>query len=128
MAEMVVLGAAPLSIEDVVRVARGGAEVRLTSGARTRIAKGRARLEELLARGERIYGVNTGVGGNVGISLAPARLAISEWVTFCRRAISFSRFGQDVLNLPFFDPDAREPQDGSQVFWRSRNKRFEFRR
>src|SRR5215831_17516792 len=71
MAQMVVLGADPLSIEDVVRAARERAEVRLTGGARTRIANGRACLEELLARGERIYGVNTGVGGNVGISLAP---------------------------------------------------------
>lgn len=74
MANMVVLGADPLSIEDVVRVARGGAEVRLTGGARSRIANGRACLEDLLARGERIYGVNTGVGGNVGISLAPEQM------------------------------------------------------
>jgi phenylalanine ammonia-lyase len=74
MAQMVVLGADPLSIEDVARVARGGAEVRLAGGARSRIANGRAHLEEMLARGERIYGVNTGVGGNVGISLAPEQM------------------------------------------------------
>ena len=74
MAGRVVVGADPLSIEDVVRVAREAAEVRVTGGAKTRIAKGRARLEEMLARGERIYGVNTGVGGNVGISLAPEQM------------------------------------------------------
>ena len=68
---MVVLGAGPLSVEDVVRVARQGYDVRLTGGARSRIADGRARLLELLERGERIYGVNTGVGGNIGISLPP---------------------------------------------------------
>jgi phenylalanine ammonia-lyase len=71
---MVVVGADPLSIEDVVRVARQGAEVRLTGGAKSRIAKGRAHLEDMLARGERIYGVNTGVGGNIGISLAPEQM------------------------------------------------------
>ena len=71
---MVVLGADPLSIQDVERVARGGAEVRLTGGARSRIANGRAHLEARLRRGERIYGVNTGVGGNVGISLAPEQM------------------------------------------------------
>jgi histidine ammonia-lyase len=71
---MVVVGADRLSIEDVVRVSREGAEVRLTGGARSRIAKGRAHLEDLLARGERIYGVNTGVGGNIGISLAPEQM------------------------------------------------------
>ena len=43
-------------------------------GAKTRIAEGRAHLEQMLARGERIYGVNTGVGGNIGISLAPEQM------------------------------------------------------
>ena len=72
------LGADPLSIEDVVRVARHDLPVRLSGGARTRIAKGRSRLEDLLAAGERIYGVNTGVGGNVGISLAPEQMDLLQ--------------------------------------------------
>lgn len=71
---MVVVGGDPLSIEDVVRVARESAVVRISGGAKSRIAKGRAYLEDMLARGERIYGVNTGVGGNVGISLAPDQM------------------------------------------------------
>jgi phenylalanine ammonia-lyase len=78
MVQTVVLGAQPLSIEDVARVARENAAVRLAGGARTRIAHGRARLEELLARGERIYGVNTGVGGNVGIWLAPEQMELLQ--------------------------------------------------
>jgi len=75
---MVVVGADPLPVEAVIQVARGGAEVRLTGGARSRIAKGRAALEDLLRRGERIYGVNTGVGGNVGISLAPEQMDLLQ--------------------------------------------------
>jgi phenylalanine ammonia-lyase len=78
MPNMVVLGAGPLSIEDVVRVAREGFDVRIAGGARSRIADGRARLLELLERGERIYGVNTGVGGNVGISIAPEELEVMQ--------------------------------------------------
>src|SRR5271157_3056780 len=74
----VVLGAHPLSIEDVVRVARENAAIVITAEARARIARGRARLEELLARGERIYGVNTGVGGNIGISLAPEQMELLQ--------------------------------------------------
>jgi phenylalanine ammonia-lyase len=66
---VIVLGADPLTIEQVARVARGGEQAQMSGGARARIADGRARLVELLQRGERIYGVNTGVGGNVGISL-----------------------------------------------------------
>src|ERR1700730_3548326 len=72
------VGAAPLTIEEVAAVARENVEVRITGGARTRIANGRARLEELLARGERIYGVNTGVGGNIGISLAPEEMDLLQ--------------------------------------------------
>lgn len=68
------LGVGALSIEDVLRVARDGVEVRIAEAARARIGLGRRRLEELLARGDRIYGVNTGVGGNVGISLGPEQM------------------------------------------------------
>src|SRR6202050_469995 len=68
------LGARRLSIEDVVRVAREADPVGIVAAARSRMALGRQRLEELLARGERIYGVNTGIGGNVGISLAPDQI------------------------------------------------------
>jgi len=48
--------------------------VRIAGGARTRIANGRAHLEDRIARGERIYGVNTGVGGNIAISLVPDQM------------------------------------------------------
>ena len=78
MAGIVVCGGRPLTIEDVVLVAREHAEIRVTPDARTRIANGRARLDELLARGERIYGVNTGVGGNVGISLAAEQMELLQ--------------------------------------------------
>src|SRR5215813_7763789 len=74
MPNPIVLGVGPVSIEDVAAVSRDGAEVRLAGGARTRIANGRARLEERMARGERIYGVNTGVGGNIGISVAAEQM------------------------------------------------------
>ncbi|PWU10360.1 MAG: histidine ammonia-lyase [Terriglobia bacterium] len=69
MAGNLELGAHPLSLEDVERVARSSAEVTLSTEAHERIAAGRARLEQLMARGERIYGVNTGVGGNQGFAL-----------------------------------------------------------
>jgi histidine ammonia-lyase len=78
MAETLIIGAHPLRIEDVERVARHDAGVRLAEAARARVVRGRERLEELLARGERIYGVNTGVGGNVGISLAPEEMEVLQ--------------------------------------------------
>jgi phenylalanine ammonia-lyase len=72
------LGARRLSIEDVVRVAREAEPISIAASARSRMALGRQRLEELLARGERIYGVNTGIGGNVGISLAPDQMELLQ--------------------------------------------------
>ena len=78
MAPILELGARPLTIEDVARVAREEVPAGLSASARERVALGRRRLDELLARGERIYGVNTGVGGNVGISLPPEEMELLQ--------------------------------------------------
>ena len=51
-----------LTIEDVVRVARGGEAVELAPAALERIQKCRAMLERKLAAHETMYGVNTGIG------------------------------------------------------------------
>src|SRR5580658_6218445 len=72
------LGPRKLSIEEVVHVARSAEPVSINEAARSRMALGRRRLEELLARGERIYGVNTGIGGNVGITLAPDQMELLQ--------------------------------------------------
>jgi histidine ammonia-lyase len=52
----------PLSIEDVVAVARGGAPVALTDGALDAIDKARAVVEELAAATDPAYGISTGFG------------------------------------------------------------------
>src|SRR5436190_130817 len=67
------LGADPLTIEQVADVAAHDAAVLLSNAAKARMALGRARLEALLASGERIYGVNTGVGGNIKFHLTPGQ-------------------------------------------------------
>ncbi len=57
-----VVGSHTLSIENVAGVARAGLAVEIADEARARIRQGRVALESHLARGTRIYGVNTGVG------------------------------------------------------------------
>jgi histidine ammonia-lyase len=52
----------PLSISDVERVARHHAPATLTDTALARLAASRSSLEQALAAGEIIYGVNTGFG------------------------------------------------------------------
>jgi len=78
MAEVLEVGDRPLTIEEVARASRGTVDVRLAGAATKRIVLGRQRLDELVARGERIYGVNTGVGGNVGISLPAEKMELLQ--------------------------------------------------
>ncbi|MDD5657224.1 MAG: aromatic amino acid ammonia-lyase [Elusimicrobia bacterium] len=56
------IGGSPLTIEDVVRVARHGEPVELSAEAVERIKKCRAMLEKKIAAREIMYGVNTGIG------------------------------------------------------------------
>lgn len=51
-----------LALEDVERVARGGAAVALADGARERMAASRAVVERAVAEGRKVYGVTTGLG------------------------------------------------------------------
>jgi histidine ammonia-lyase len=60
--EPLILDGGPLTIPDVVRVARGGAPVRFAPEALQRLAESRRALEQAIAKGEVIYGVNTGFG------------------------------------------------------------------
>jgi phenylalanine ammonia-lyase len=56
-----------LNLEDIIAVARSGQTVRLSEdgGFRRHIARGPEAIRGALERGELIYGVNTGFGGNV---------------------------------------------------------------
>ena len=72
------IGPQPLSIEQVHAVSKGGSTVELAPAARSRIEQGRAHLEKLLASGERIYGVNTGVGGNIVFQLNPDQAVLLQ--------------------------------------------------
>ena len=58
----IIIGDAPLTIEDVVDVARHGEKVQLAPDAVERIAKCRGMLEKKIAAHEIMYGVNTGIG------------------------------------------------------------------
>jgi histidine ammonia-lyase len=58
----ITVGDRPLTIEDVVQVAREGEQVTLAPAALERIGRCREMLERKLAAGEVMYGVNTGIG------------------------------------------------------------------
>ena len=60
--ETVSVGIGPVSIDDVVRVARDGAAVKVSDESLAAIAKSRIRIEELAAETRPVYGVSTGFG------------------------------------------------------------------
>jgi histidine ammonia-lyase len=70
------VGAAPLTIEDLVAVARHGRSVVLAEGVRERVAAGRDMLEQVASRDPPTYGVNTGFG-----HLASIRIPASDQST-----------------------------------------------
>ena len=63
-----------LSVADVVAVSRQDAPVAIAPAARERVQRSRAGIEGALARGETIYGVNTGFGKLAHVRIAPERL------------------------------------------------------
>lgn len=60
--EVVAVGPGPLAFDDVVRVARYGAQVRLTDDAIAEMSASRGRVEELAESDTPAYGVSTGFG------------------------------------------------------------------
>jgi histidine ammonia-lyase len=72
-----VLDGRSLTVREVVRVAReggGGASVGIAPDALRGLAKTRAMVEQAIARGEVMYGVNTGFGKLASVRIDPARL------------------------------------------------------
>src|SRR5256885_585539 len=63
-----------LTIADVVAVARHGAPVAIAAAARKGIEASRRVVEDAVARGETIYGVNTGFGKLAHVRIPPDRI------------------------------------------------------
>jgi len=74
MSRTVSLDGRSLSIADVVAVARHGARVAVAPETRERVARARADVETALARGDTVYGVNTGFGKLAHVRIPPDQL------------------------------------------------------
>jgi histidine ammonia-lyase len=71
---MLELDGQSLSLEEVTRVAHGLEDVRLSDGARSRVAAARGAVERIIAEGRVVYGVNTGFGKLSDVHIPPAEL------------------------------------------------------
>jgi histidine ammonia-lyase len=88
----VVLDGASLTLDEVVRVARGGEVVELAPDAVERMQAARALVERVLARGDIVYGMTTGVGSRKRVAVP-----LDELETFNRALIANHRTGQGPL-------------------------------
>lgn len=70
---MVEIDGSSLTLEQTAEVA-GGLDVSLASAARGRILRARQFVEEIIARGEVVYGINTGFGALADVTIPPDRL------------------------------------------------------
>lgn len=70
---LVEIDGASLTLEQTAAVA-DGAHVALAGGARNRIARARSFVEEIVARGEVVYGINTGFGALADVSIPQEKL------------------------------------------------------
>src|SRR3954452_2051437 len=70
---MIELDGQRLSLEDIARVSAGETHVRLSARARARVEASRKVVEEIVAGGRTVYGVNTGFG-----KLSDVHIAVSQ--------------------------------------------------
>jgi histidine ammonia-lyase len=75
---MIELDGRSLGFAEVAGVASGGARVELAAGARERVNACRATVERALARGEVLYGVNTGFGDLANVRIPEAKLLVLQ--------------------------------------------------
>jgi histidine ammonia-lyase len=85
----VVLDGSSLTLADVVRVAREGAEVALAGEARARMEDTRRLVEEALGRGDEVYGLTTGLGARKKV-----RVPAEEASAFNRALVENHLVGQ----------------------------------
>ena len=71
MQASIVLGAEPISIGDVVRVARAAQPVEVAPAVRERLVAARRVVDALASSSTPIYGLNSALGANTGQPLAP---------------------------------------------------------
>jgi histidine ammonia-lyase len=69
---VVTIDGSPLSVSDVVAVARQGTPVQVDPGVAARMAASRAVVESIVAAGTTVYGVTTGFGALASVRVSPA--------------------------------------------------------
>lgn len=88
MTDPLLLGLVPPAVDDVVAVARHGRGVRLDGTVADRVAASRRLIDDIVAAGRPVYGVNTGFG-----SLAVIRIPDAELMRLQRNLVASHAVG-----------------------------------
>jgi len=87
----VALTGGDFTIEDVVAVARDGAKVALTEDAAARVERSQRLVQEMINRGEVIYGVTTGLADHKGMRVDPAEVEAFQQRIVLGHVVGFGR-------------------------------------
>jgi len=108
------VGERPVTLDDLVRVARQGEMVELTPAACERVAAARMLVERLAATPEPIYGLNSALGANTGAPLAPDDLAEYQLRAIRARAVGVGPpYDRESVRAMLFARIAGMAQGGS---------------
>jgi histidine ammonia-lyase len=97
--DSVVLDGQPLSLAEIEAVSLANCTVSIAPAAMARMAASRATIEEILAAGQTVYGVNTGFGKLSDVRIAPDRLAQLQ--------LNLVRSHAGGVGQPLSEPEAR---------------------
>lgn len=91
MSKLVELTGESLTVDDVVAVARGRARVTISDEALRRVRLARDVVERVLASGEAVYGLNTGLGSFYRYRIPPEQLGRFSFATMADQTSSYGR-------------------------------------
>jgi histidine ammonia-lyase len=89
--KIVELSGDDLTVDDVVATARGQAEVRVSDRALQRVGQARDVVDRVLASGESVYGLNTGLGSFYRYHIPPEQLGRFSFATVADQTSSYGR-------------------------------------
>ncbi len=92
MSEAITLTGETLTLGELIAVARGDCRIRLDPAIAGRVAASRAVVDRLLAEGEPVYGLTTGLGANLGVRLDVADLIAFQTRILVGRAVAVGPF------------------------------------
>ncbi|TIX81549.1 MAG: histidine ammonia-lyase, partial [Mesorhizobium sp.] len=110
-----VLTGAGVSVEDVAAVARDGRKVEVASIVIDRLDRARKVLDRAAASGQPIYGLNTGLGANLGVSVSGDASAFQRQLLEGRSGAVGDALPQDIVRATMLARAAMFSAGGSGI-------------